>query len=701
MRKLMNFCAAAAFSVFLFSVCRLYVSEALAVFAALLPVPFAAFLSFKLRRTGVFSGVCFALVFVILFSLLILSPAGKLCGSKASAAVRVYSYAEGKTSYGKAEGRLLSVNGKRTLPFKVTVILKDGSPDGVVPGCLVTLFADLKKTSNKSDMQKGALITLTELNDFSVKEEKGDIFCALARLSHKISKRIETLFDGDGGALLSALLCGDKSRISKDLKASLYKSGLSHVVAVSGLHVSIILAVLMTLFGKKAGVILAIPLLPAYAILTGGSPSVLRASVMSLFLIAAFLFDARYDRLTALSFSALLIGVLSPFSLCSASFLLSFSATLGIILFAESISAAMPFKAKNRALNAVLSFLVSTLSVTLSALIFTLPVSVVFFESVSLVSVITNPLVLWAVAPAMLCGAFTVLFSYFLPFLSGVFGIIASLFLKYILLIVKLFGKLSLTARTDDLFTLLFCVFLIALAVLFYKKILTPKQSLAAGLCLFLLSFGASYVKTLATYEINVFGDGGASSVVIYDGKSTLALGMPSSYGADYFFDGVLSRFGASRIDAAVLSGSGRKDAGNASLAENICAPGGVYGENVYRFEEGGSFTFGKTRCAVFKCGESYALWAKAGKIAVADVCSVYPYEYAAAPFSAPCDILVVSARWMNSPKYLSALCSRLRPSLVLVADSRYDDVYPDREICGCEVRLLSEADYYEIRYLK
>ena len=272
--------------------------------------------------------------------------------------------------------------------------------------------------------------------------------------------------------------------------------------------------------------------------------------------------------------------------------------------------------------------------------------------------------------------------------------------MKYILLIVKLFGNLSLTARTDDLFTLLFCLLIAVIAILFYKKILTPKQSLAAALCLFVLSFGGAYVKTLATYEINVFG-GGGSSVVIYDGKKTLALNMPSSYGADCFFDGALSRFGASRIDAAVLSGSGRKEAGNASLAKNVCAPEGVYGENVYRFEEGGSFTFGDTLCAVFKCGENYALYAKAGKLTVADVCSVYPYEYAAAPFSVPCDILVVNARWMTSAKYLSALCSRLRPSLVLVSDSRYDDVYPDREICGCEVRLLSEADHYEIRYLK
>ena len=312
MRKLGLFCAAAFSSILLFAVCYVFISEKYALTAAFLPLIPSFVISVKRDNLSLILGTVFAFLFICFFKAFVVNPCDDLMRWGDLFSVRAESCAEGKGSYARFEGRILSVDGKKTFPYKVEVILADPSPEGIYPGCRVDFYAYAKNTETAYALQKGYLMRLSEYGGFSVKEEKGGLFCAVLRFSYRLRDRISLLFDDDEGGLLSALLCGDKSLMSTGLKNSLYRSGLSHIVAVSGLHVSIIIALFVTLFGKKAGYLISLPVLPLYALMTGASPSVLRATVMSFLFILAFLFNSQYDRLTALSVAAVINGIINP-----------------------------------------------------------------------------------------------------------------------------------------------------------------------------------------------------------------------------------------------------------------------------------------------------------------------------------------------------------------------------------------------------
>ncbi len=195
------------------------------------------------------------------------------------------------------------------------------------------------------------------------------------------------LSDGDTG-LLSALLIGDKSGLDADLKDQFRHLGISHTLAVSGLHLSILCGSLLWIL-KKLGTprrarlpIVALPLL--FYMLLVGSPSVLRAGGMLLIFLCAYHFGRRPDPLTSLTATVALICLLSPTSVLDVGLLLSFFATLGILLLLPA------YTEKLKTLPAIPRSLLSALTVTGAATLFTLPFSVWYFGEWAILSPLAN-----------------------------------------------------------------------------------------------------------------------------------------------------------------------------------------------------------------------------------------------------------------------------------------------------------------------
>ena len=137
--------------------------------------------------------------------------------------------------------------------------------------------------------------------------------------------------------LLRGLLLGDRTGMSDDDTLSFRMAGLSHLVAVSGLHVGYLAAFCFVLLGRKWGVYLSLPLILLFVPVAGATPSVIRAAVM--YGITALGFILRRDvnpKLSLMAALALLL-LLNPYAAAGAGLQLSFSATLGLILFASSM----------------------------------------------------------------------------------------------------------------------------------------------------------------------------------------------------------------------------------------------------------------------------------------------------------------------------------------------------------------------------
>lgn len=190
--------------------------------------------------------------------------------------------------------------------------------------------------------------------------------------------------DQDVQAVVSALTIGEKTDLTPELKAMYSAAGVSHVLALSGLHVGILSCILLWLFypltylkhGRKILPFLVVCLLWFFAFISGLSSSVVRAVVMySLYTLASFCSEERFSGMHSLVLAAFLMLIYNPFFLFDISFQLSFTAVFSILAFYPLFSRWLCIK------NCVLRYVWNTLSLSISAQLGTLPFILYYFGS--------------------------------------------------------------------------------------------------------------------------------------------------------------------------------------------------------------------------------------------------------------------------------------------------------------------------------
>ncbi len=227
-----------------------------------------------------------------------------------------------------------------------------------------------------------------------------------AQWRQKLLDGFRTVFPESTAGFAAALLLGDRTGIDYELNTAFKVSGISHVIAVSGLHVSLLFGLLYTLTGRKrllSGLV-GIPVLVLFAAMVGFTPSVTRACIMQSLVLVASMTNREYDPPTALAFAVLAMLLVNPLSIVSVSFQLSVGCLIGIFLFSEKIRAylAAPGRlniGKGKDIWTKLKrWLASSVSVTLSATVVTTPLVAYYFSCISLIGVVTNLLVLWVIS---------------------------------------------------------------------------------------------------------------------------------------------------------------------------------------------------------------------------------------------------------------------------------------------------------------
>ena len=339
------------------------------------------------------------------YDTLYLSDARQLDGETVTAHVEINDYSW-HTSYGSAADGTIILDGKK---YQVRVYLN--KTVDLVPGDRVQSDFRLYTTTGESrdpTYHRGEGIFLLAyqtgeaLYNYSEYLEWGDL---PAYLRLRLTNMIQQTFPEDTAAFGKALLLGDDTDIDYETDTALKISGIRHIIAVSGLHVTILFSLIYNLTGKKRFLtaIVGIPLLLLFAAVVGFTPSVTRACVMQILMILALLFKRDYDPPTALAFAALMMLIINPIVIVSISFQLSVCCMIGIFLFSERIKAWIlhekrlgRFKGKN--IKVKLSrWFASSVSVTLSATIVTTPLCAYYFGAVSLVGILTNMLTLWVI----------------------------------------------------------------------------------------------------------------------------------------------------------------------------------------------------------------------------------------------------------------------------------------------------------------
>lgn len=357
-------------------------------------------------------GAAVGILWCFCYQQIVLSPALKLCQTEQRLTVTMKEPWR-TTQYGTSAEVRLSVEGRS---YSAIVYIDEPLSD-CAPGDQVTGLFRVEPTNSSNDEGESLYLrsggTMLCLYGQSPLEVTPGTPSPAIRLRLWLQARIAQLYEGETAGFLNALLTGDRQGLSYRTQNELSIAGISHAVAVSGMHVSILLTFLAFLFGgnPRLTAMFGIPIVLFYAVMTGASPSVCRAAAMQLLLLLAPLVRREADTPTSLAAAGLVLLLENPWSIANVSFQLSFAAVAGLVLFAGPIQARILSLGKGR----LLRFVAASLSASLSATLLTLPLTVWYFSMVSVAAPLTNLLVLWAVTAVFTMG----LLSCFLaPFLA-------------------------------------------------------------------------------------------------------------------------------------------------------------------------------------------------------------------------------------------------------------------------------------------
>lgn len=237
----------------------------------------------------------------------------------------------------------------------------------------------------------------------------------------KIKEYIETNFDNNTSGVLLGILLGHTENINEEIRKQFSDSNISHILAVSGMHISYLVIgitfILDKIVGKRKSNAVTIMVLVAYMLIAGFRSSVVRASLMAIMVLISKLIYRKNDIWTSISLSLLILLIYNPFLITSLSIQFTYMATIGIILlqknilhFFKNIRIKDPKhilkkkKITNEKMIKILNPIYEILSVSISAQITIFPITIMSFNTFGLTFFITNFLISFIIPPIIILG---------------------------------------------------------------------------------------------------------------------------------------------------------------------------------------------------------------------------------------------------------------------------------------------------------
>ena len=375
---------------------------------------------------------------------------------------------------------------------------------------------------------KGIFFTGHINNDIDIiSKDNYTFFDRFKLLNMRLCKIIDMSFPENKATFLKAILLGEKSDMTPEYYSSFKRSGLSHVIAVSGMHLSylvIMLSFLRKQF-KPDSLIYSLAMIFfvfGFMCLTGMTSSVIRAGIMVICVFSGNMLSRKTDSISSLGFSAFIILINNPYAAFSQSFILSYSATLGILIFAKPLEEKLIPNRTNMRKSFFIKIkkgIISTFAVSLGAQIFTLPPAIIMFKETSLWSLPANILIA-PFCPLILASGFLFCMSSIanLP-LSPLLKIILSLLINIFEFIINLFSSLDfgIIHFSEDngmFFVLAFLLILITVVLMLYKRkrlVILPACMLITTLVL----FSANAISDTDSAYVSFINVGQADSTLI------------------------------------------------------------------------------------------------------------------------------------------------------------------------------------------
>ena len=404
------------------------------------------------------------------------------------------------------------------------------------------------------------------------------------RIRFSFRDTINNTLSSDKAGIYRALLIGDRSGIDKETLDTFKISGVMHILAISGLHLSLVASALFLIFYwlarrsrylmlhcscKKLALLATIPPLCGYALLAGAQTPVLRSLIMVLVFILAFCVQRQRSPFTTLSFAALIILILNPLSLLTVSFQLSFAAVAALILILPRVSCLIQQKGasgENRVRNfysGSIRLVTAALLVSIAATLGTAPLLLHSFNLISTVGPMANLLLepllcLWSLPLGLLSMVFLNIAPQYCQWLlqAGGMGITAALS------VTSFFAEHNFSAlwlATPSIGLIL--LYYLSLALCFFPFPRKKTIPLFLLVCTLFFFPPRSFSDKFSTGSELVFldvGQGSSSLILFPDGKKVLIDGGGASSSRFNVGESIIAPYlwhrGITHLDAIVIT---------------------------------------------------------------------------------------------------------------------------------------------------
>lgn len=287
----------------------------------------------------------------------------------------------------------------------------------------------IKLLNNKTE-----ILTLDFPKISLVKSNSTGFLAVVNFIRQKMINVFEQSLPKNSSGLLLGIVFGIKGEMSKDFLQNLKISGVMHVVAASGMNVTMVggflLAVFSLIFKRQLAIVFSISGILFYAFLAGFEASILRASIMGIIAFSALILGKQQYSFYALLLTGFIMLILQPKFLFDIGFQLSFASTLGILYIP------LLFKRWKNVFS-------GDLLTTISAQAATLPILLANFGTYSLWSVLVNALVLWTIPVLMILGGMAAIVAFIFAPMAQIILYLCLPFLLYFEKIISIFVNLE------------------------------------------------------------------------------------------------------------------------------------------------------------------------------------------------------------------------------------------------------------------
>ena len=408
-----------------------------------------------------------------------------------------------------------------------------------------------------------AILNIYKINEVKVINNSNNFVSNnIFDLRKSIDNQLRKISSKETYALLRGLILADRSQINYLTRESFVKSGVIHVLAVSGLHVGFIALIFIFLFGRfnpVAKYLLTILGLLLFLVITGSPTSVTRAVIMAIFLIVGFLSTRNYNSINSLCLAALTILLINPSQLFSPGFQLSFSAVMSILLIYPILKNLVPNKWNNAFTNLLL--------ISLAAQIGTLPFTIYYFHKISIIGILANLFVIPLISIILGTGIITLVISYISLWFASIFSYANKLFVYLLNESVNILSNFSFSYLEIHNYSLYDSIIYLTLiiGIITIIKFSNNNRFVISSVILLIInsvlysSFdNKSFLKEnlLNIYFIDV-GQGDAFIIKFPNSKIALIdTGNKTKYfdNGERIIDPILKRFNIDKIDYAFLS---------------------------------------------------------------------------------------------------------------------------------------------------